>query len=126
MDTGPVISGPYWRGREMTGPARGMAVDVAALRGFATRADGLGGEISGVRDGLADAAALPGGAFGQVAEETALPGLFAETVRARLAAIDAAGRGLAALGEAVRGAADSYEQGEADRADIINRAARTH
>lgn len=110
----------------MTRPARGMEVDVAALRGFATRADGLGGEISAVRDGLADAAVLPVGAFGQVAGETALPRTFAETVRARLVAIEAAGRGLAALGGAVRGAADSYEQGEADRAEIINRAARTH
>lgn len=109
----------------MTRPAQGIAVDLAALRAFASRADGLGGEISAVVSGLDGAASLPDNAFSAVAGETGLPSVFAGAVRAQVDAIAAAGAGLSALGGAVAGAAASYEQGEAERAHTINHAART-
>ncbi|MFI6097395.1 hypothetical protein ACIA8G_17650 [Lentzea sp. NPDC051213] len=104
---------------------QGLKVDLDALTGYASAANGLAGEVGGVGTGtLSGTTSLPGDCFGKIGNEVGLNAAFQTAAQAQLDALKAASTGLAGLGNAVAKARDAYiAQEEAHKASL-DKAAR--
>lgn len=112
-------------GEELQMAEHSLSVDLDALTGYASAANGLAGEVGVVGTGaLNGTTSLPADCFGKIGAETGLGAAFQAAAQAQLDALKAAATGLAGLGTAVVKAREAYVAQEDAHKASLDKAAR--
>lgn len=104
---------------------QGLQVDLDALTGYASAANGLASEVGAVGTAtLNGTTSLPGDCFGKIGNEVGLNAAFQTAAQAQMDALKAASSGLSGLANAVVKARDAYVAQEEAHKASLDKAAR--